>query len=274
MNKSMPAPPVSVTAAELPDRSTRRPRFSALPSIVTAALTTDEVSIVIRNKFAASPPIACDAMAPSVRSVTPLASLMPSMPSTRRKSVSANVMPPENASISLPVPPVMRWKFASGTVSVSSPSPPRSTSAPPLPRSVSSPRPPTMTLAIAVAGERLAGGVAEVGDGIGRAADRRRAEQHVAVAGIGRLLAGPSAPARPNDQVVEAVAVDVAGRGDRVAGEVVRLLAVDDEAAGAGGDVGEIDRGAKAARLAEHHIAVAGKVGAPLRGAVGDDWPR
>ena len=63
----------------------------------------------------------------------------------------------------------------------------------------------------------------------------RLAEHHIAAAGWGEF--GRSGPRRrPNDQVVEAVAVDVAGRRHRVAGEVVRPLAVDDEAAGAGGD--------------------------------------
>ena len=49
--------------------------------------------------------------------------------------------------------------------------------------------------------------------------------------------------------------------------------AVDHEAAGAGGDVGEIDRGAEPARLAEHHVAVAGIVRVPAAGAVGSGRP-
>ena len=94
------------------------------------------------------------------------------------------------------------------------------------------------------------------------------AEHHIAVAGSGARVAGAVGEIGPNDQVVEAVAVDVAGRRHRGAGVVAGLLAVDDEAAGAGGDGGEVDRGAEAAGLAEHHIAVAG-TGARVAGAVG-----
>ena len=45
------------------------------------------------------------------------------------------------------------------------------------------------------------------------------AEHHVAVARIA-CVAGAVAIMRPDDQVVEAVAIDVAGRGDRNAGLV------------------------------------------------------
>ena len=44
---------------------------------------------------------------------------------------------------------------------------------------------------------------------------------------------------------------------DAEAGLVARVLAVDDEAAVAGRDRGEVDRRREAAGVAEHHIAVA-----------------
>src|SRR4029453_19373166 len=65
--------------------------------------------------------------------------------------------------------------------------------------------------------------------------DRRRkgagvAEHHVGVACIVACVAGATATSCPDDEVIEAVAVDVAGRGDRKAGLVVHVLAMDDEA--------------------------------------------
>ena len=67
------------------------------------------------------------------------------------------------------------------------------------------------------------------------------AEHHIAVAGIAKCVAGAVAIWGPDDQVVEAVAVDVAGRGDRSAGEIARVLPVDDKAADARCDVDKID---------------------------------
>ena len=86
------------------------------------------------------------------------------------------------------------------------------------------------------------------------------AEHHIAVAGSvarSRRYAGTVGTGRPDDEVVEAVAVDVACGGDRKAGLIARIFPVDHEPAQAGGRH-EIDRGAEAASLAEHHIAVAG----------------
>ena len=129
------------------------------------------------------------------------------------------------------------------------------------------------------ADQGLRAGAAEMGDVVGRAADGGRAEQHVAVAGIAaraRRRAGTVGTRRPDDEVVEAVAVDVAGGGDRKAGIIVRIRPVDHEAADACRDVEEIDRRAEPARLAEHHIAVAG-IGARARrraGTVGRRTPR
>ena len=71
---------------------------------------------------------------------------------------------------------------------------------------------------------------------------------------------GPSAIGRPDDQVVEAVAVDVAGRGDRTAGLIVRILPWITKPPVPSGDMAEIDRRAESAGLAEHHVAVAGIV--------------
>ena len=113
-------------------------------------------------------------------------------------------------------------------------------------------------------------GGAQMRDVIDGAADGARAEQHVAVAGVDAGVAGAVAEPRPDDEVVEAVAVDVAGRGDRNAGLIGRVLAMDDEAAVAGRDGGEVDRGAEAAGLAEHHVAVAGKVARVARARAGE----
>ena len=98
----------------------------------------------------------------------------------------------------------------------------------------------------------------DVGQVDGRAKAAGPAEHHVAVAGVGFDIARRVAALGADDQVVEAVAVDVAGGGDRAAGQVAGILADDDEAAAAGGDVGQVDGRAKAAGPAEHHVAVAG----------------
>ena len=78
------------------------------------------------------------------------------------------------------------------------------------------------------------------------------AEHHVAVACAGAGVAGTVAVESPDDEVVEAVAVDVARRGYRIAGPVARVLAMDDEAAGPGGHIHQIDR--HALRSASHLI--------------------
>src|SRR5262245_643910 len=93
------------------------------------------------------------------------------------------------------------------------------------------------------------------------------AEHHVAVARGGACVAGAVAAISSDDQVVEAVAVDVAGRGYRKAGEVIDLLAMDDEAPDAGRDHGEVDLRRKGTGVAEHDIAVAGR-GACVAGAI------
>src|SRR5262245_58802384 len=98
------------------------------------------------------------------------------------------------------------------------------------------------------------------------------AEHHVAVACIGACVAGAIAAVCSDDDVVEAVAVDVAGGGYRIAGEVIDLLAMDDEAPVAGRDRGEIDLRRKAAGVAEHDIAVAGR-GACVAGAIPTKCP-
>ena len=71
-----------------------------------------------------------------------------------------------------------------------------------------------------VAGQRLARGRAGMGDMVGRTADGRRAEHHIAVAGTLRVpgAAWTVGTGRPDDEVIEAVAVDVAGGGNRAAG--------------------------------------------------------
>ena len=95
------------------------------------------------------------------------------------------------------------------------------------------------------------------------------AEHHIAVAGIRARVAGAVGEIGPDDQVVEAVAVDVAGRGHREAARSRRPSSPwMTKPPRAGGDGGEVDRGAEAAGLAEHHIAVAGTSRA-VAGAVG-----
>ena len=93
----------------------------------------------------------------------------------------------------------------------------------------------------------------------------RAAEHHVALAGIG--IATGVRSASPDDQVRQAVAIDVTGAGNADAGVVVGIDAVDPETADA--QHGEIDR--RAAGLAEHHIAFAGTEAADGAGPIGAD---
>ena len=79
-------------------------------------------------------------------------------------------------------------------------------------------------------------------------------EHHIAAAGL--AAGGGVATERSDDQVRQAVAIDIAGARDTKAAVVKRGFAVDDEAAGAGCDRAEVHR--QAAGLAEHHIAAAG----------------
>src|SRR5262245_47046666 len=67
------------------------------------------------------------------------------------------------------------------------------------------------------------------------------AEHDVTVARKVACVAGAVAAVCPDDEVVEAVAIDVASRGYRTAGFIGRVLAMDDEAAVAGRDRGEVD---------------------------------
>ena len=71
---------------------------------------------------------------------------------------------------------------------------------------------------------------------------RRLAEHYIAVACVDACIAGAIAAICPDDEVIEAVAVDVPGRGHRIAGAIARILAMDDEAAGPGGHIHQIDR--------------------------------
>ena len=80
------------------------------------------------------------------------------------------------------------------------------------------------------------------------------AEHHVAAAGIRAADVGIAALGA-YDQVHQAVAVDVAGRGHAGPTLVAGALAVDDKAAAAGGHRREFHR--RSARLAEHHEAAA-----------------
>src|SRR5262249_17841348 len=92
-------------------------------------------------------------------------------------------------------------------------------------------------------------------------------EDHEAIdPGRGGGVAGAIAVGSPDDEVIETVAVDVAGRGYRRAGLIAHILPVDDEAAIAGSDRGKVDLRREAGGLAEHHVAVA-CVGAGVAGA-------
>ena len=82
------------------------------------------------------------------------------------------------------------------------------------------------------------------------------AEHDIAVARLGAGVAGRRRLCS-DDEIVEAVAVNVAGQGHRPAGEIVRILAMDDEAAVAARDRSKVDLRRKAAGVAEHHVAVA-----------------
>ena len=75
-----------------------------------------------------------------------------------------------------------------------------------------------------------------------RGKPRGLAEHHVAVACAGAGVAGTVAVESSDDDVVEAVAVDVPGRGYRIAGVIARVLAMDDEAPDSGGYIHQIDR--------------------------------
>ncbi len=83
--------------------------------------------------------------------------------------------------------------------------------------------------------------------------------------GLSGILAVNVYTIRPNDQVGQAVAVDVAGGGNAIAAQVTRTLAVDDETAGASGHSGQVDRAGSG--LAEHDVAAPG-IGAGGRVAV------
>src|SRR5262245_54088662 len=78
---------------------------------------------------------------------------------------------------------------------------------------------------------------------------RGLAEYHIAVARTGPGIAGAGGVECSDDEVVEAVAVDVAGSGYRPAGFVDDILAMDDESAGAARDRGKVDLGCKARGL-------------------------
>ena len=71
-------------------------------------------------------------------------------------------------------------------------------------------------------------------------------EHHIGRAGHG---AAAAVAGSADDQVVDAVAIDVARRRHRAAGVVACVLALDLEAAGAGGDVVEIDGRGEPARV-------------------------
>ncbi len=80
---------------------------------------------------------------------------------------------------------------------------------------------------------------------------RRLAEHHIAAPGTapGSRVAVP----RPDNQISQTIAIDIAGTGHTGAAIVNRTMAVDDKAAGTAGDRRQIYR--RGRRLAKHHIA-------------------
>ena len=104
-------------------------------------------------------------------------------------------------------------------------------------------------------GERLE--VEDLTPADGRTKAAGRAKHH-------KRLAGESTEADgSDDEIIEAVAVDVPGRGDRVASKVSPRSSLDDEALGRGerGQVHDLtpaDAGAEAAARAEHHVRFTG----------------
>ena len=96
--------------------------------------------------------------------------------------------------------------------------------------------------------------VALVAEAVDRAGEIA-AEHDVALTGIAsppRIGAGS-----PDDQVGEAIAVDVARAAHREARAIVRVDAIEAEAVGAV-EGGEVERATEAARVAEHHVALTG----------------
>ena len=86
------------------------------------------------------------------------------------------------------------------------------------------------------------------------------AKHHIAVAGTELRIARREAPVRSNDEIREAITIDIPGRGHRPAGSVTGILPMDDKATRTGGDSGKVNRRTPAGCLAKHHIAVAGTV--------------
>ena len=88
-----------------------------------------------------------------------------------------------------------------------------------------------------------------------------------------RLLPGPSAPSAPMIRSSKPSPLTSPAEDTEWPDIIVRAFAMDDEAAVAGRDRGEVDLRRKTAGLAEHHIAVARLV-ACVAGAIGDREPR
>ena len=160
-----------------------------------------------------------------------------------------SMVPPmaSRLTVSMPEPPSRSSGSAPPTTMLSLPAPPWKLSAPPLPIRVSLPWPPTKVSAAAVPVKRV--GRRRAGEH--HAAGEIPAEDHGALARVGLGVAGRVAEWSPDDQVVEAVAVDVAGRRHRTARLVACVGAEDAEALGRR-QRRQVDVG-KARRLAEDH---------------------
>src|SRR5262249_3381531 len=118
------------------------------------------------------------------------------------------------------------------------------------------------------------GGGIGAGSAAGGAGRGGLAEEDVGLAGE---AAARAAIGRADDQVVEVIPVDVAGRRDAPAGKVARRTALDDEAVGRG-EIGEIDdrparsvQFAKSRRLAVQDIGGSRRCAVASGGGIADD---
>jgi hypothetical protein len=98
----------------------------------------------------------------------------------------------------------------------------------------------------------------------------RRAQLAEDDIGLPGVAAGEVAAGRADNEVVDAVAIDVASRRDACTGKVRRGAALDREAV-SGGQAPQIDIGARDPRLAEDDIGLSGKAPAIIIAGSADD---
>ena len=91
-----------------------------------------------------------------------------------------------------------------------------------------------------------------------RAEARGPAKHHIGFTGIVRGVELTIRMVRADDQVINAIAVDVTRRGDGDPRQIVVVDAAQDETARTGRDGGQVDPGTEPMRLAEDHVAFIG----------------